>query len=78
VLLALIGGEYFAIGNRCTHFAACLSDGYLEAKDREVQCPMHDSRFSLISWEPNSPPATDAVPTFAVKVVGNEIHVGPT
>jgi nitrite reductase/ring-hydroxylating ferredoxin subunit len=77
VLLALVEGEYFAIGNQCTHFEAYLSDGYLDIETREVRCPMHESCFSLVSGEPNEPPADEAVATFAVKVAGADILVGP-
>jgi nitrite reductase/ring-hydroxylating ferredoxin subunit len=77
VLLALIGGEYFAIGNRCTHFEACLTDGYLLTDTCEVQCPLHDSRFSLRSGAPNEPPADEPVLTYAVKIVGDDILVAP-
>jgi nitrite reductase/ring-hydroxylating ferredoxin subunit len=77
VLLARVGGEYFAIGNRCTHFEACLTDGYLLTDTCEVQCPLHDSRFSLRSGVPNEPPAEDPVLTYAVRIVGDDILVAP-
>jgi 3-phenylpropionate/trans-cinnamate dioxygenase ferredoxin subunit len=39
VLIANVGGKYYAIGNRCTHAGGSLSEGLLEGN--VVTCPKH-------------------------------------
>jgi 3-phenylpropionate/trans-cinnamate dioxygenase ferredoxin subunit len=77
VLLAKVGGEIFAINDICSHFHTHLSQGELLADRVEVQCPLHDSCFSLRTGEPTDEPAEDPVETYAVKVEGGTIYVGP-
>lgn len=45
VLLALLGGEVFAVENRCAHMGCPLSAGDL--KGHVLRCPCHDWRFDL-------------------------------
>lgn len=78
VCLARIGDAYYAVNNVCTHFYTWLSGGYLYPEKLEVQCPLHDSRFSLTTGEPTGPPATEPVKTYAVRVDGRDILIGPT
>lgn len=77
VLLARIDDKYYAINNICSHFHTQLSNGELHAARLEVQCPLHDSCFSLVSGEPIEPPAEDPVETYEVRVEGRDILVGP-
>ncbi|MGV8107732.1 MAG: Rieske (2Fe-2S) protein [Nitrososphaerota archaeon] len=66
-------GNYYAIGNVCTHVGGPLNEGTLEGY--EVECPWHGSRFDVRSGEPTKPPATRAVPKYEVKIEGNYILV---
>ena len=45
VLLANVGGTFYAMADRCGHMTATLSKGKLE--DGVVECPMHFSRFDV-------------------------------
>jgi len=45
ILIAKVGGKYYAVGNRCTHMGARLVDGTLEGMI--VTCPRHGSQFDL-------------------------------
>ena len=45
ILLAKIGGSYYAADNRCSHMGASLSEGKLEGF--VVTCPRHGSQFDL-------------------------------
>ena len=45
VLLARIGGSYYASDNRCPHMGGRLSKGKLE--ETAVTCPPHGSQFDL-------------------------------
>lgn len=77
ILLAHIGGEFFAIGNVCTHFYTNLSDGWLNAEEYWVQCPLHESCFDLRTGEVTDPPADRPVAAYAVRVDGEDVLVGP-
>ena len=45
ILLARVGGRYYAADNRCPHMGGRLSDGKLEGL--VVTCPRHGSQFDL-------------------------------
>ncbi len=71
IALFRVGGEVFAIGDRCSHAEASLAEG--EVFDTEVECPRHGSEFDLRTGEPESLPATRPVPVYPVEVVDGEI-----
>jgi 3-phenylpropionate/trans-cinnamate dioxygenase ferredoxin subunit len=45
ILLALVGGRYYATAGRCPHMGGHLSKGKLEGT--VVTCPLHGSQFDL-------------------------------
>src|SRR5512136_2699081 len=73
VLLANIAGEYYAIGNKCTHRGCKLSSGTLEVQI--VKCPCHGSKFNVKTGEVVHGPATKPEPEYAVKVDKDQISV---
>jgi nitrite reductase/ring-hydroxylating ferredoxin subunit len=77
ICLAKINGQYYAINNICTHFYTWLSSGELFPDRLEVQCPLHDSKFSFENGAPHQAPADKPVEVYGVKVEGDDILVGP-
>ena len=77
ICLAYIGGKYYAINNICSHFFTWLSGGEIFPETLDVQCPLHDSRFSFETGEPTGPPADQPVEIYGVRIEGNDILVGP-
>lgn len=76
IALVRIGAdEFFAIGDRCSHADYSLSEGEVYADQHEIECWKHGSTFSLKTGEPTVFPATKAVPTYEVKLDGNNIMV---
>jgi nitrite reductase/ring-hydroxylating ferredoxin subunit len=72
--LAHVEGDGFhAIDDRCTHEDAELSDG--ELLGDEVECPLHGSRFSVVTGEVCGLPAEIPAKVYAVEVVGDELFV---
>jgi 3-phenylpropionate/trans-cinnamate dioxygenase ferredoxin subunit len=69
-----IGGEFFAIGDTCTHEDFSLSDGDL-IEDHEVECALHGSRFDLRTGRALCLPAVLPVPTYRVWVEDGAIMV---
>ena len=73
VCIINIEGNYYAIGNVCTHVGGPLDEGTLEGY--EVECPWHGSKFDVRTGEPTKPPARRAVATYEVKIEDNNILV---
>ena len=73
VCIINIEGNYYAIGNVCTHMGGPLNEGTLEGF--EVQCPWHGSKFDVRTGEPTKPPARQAVSSYEVKIQDNNILV---
>ena len=76
VLLAKLGGEFYAIGEECTHEGGPLSQGWVE--DGQVECPLHGAQFDLKSGGFTAPPASDPVKSYPVRVEGDDVLVGST
>ena len=77
-LVANANGNYYAIGNRCTHVSADLSQGSLEGNI--VTCPKHKSKFDVTTGKvisgPKMPfihPKINDEPSYEVKVEGNAL-----
>ncbi|MGH8928298.1 MAG: Rieske (2Fe-2S) protein [Acidimicrobiia bacterium] len=73
VAIFLVDGNVFAIGDRCSHAEASLSEG--EVFDNEVECPRHGSTFDIRTGEPQSLPATKPVPTYHVSVEDEDVYL---
>jgi len=73
VLLANVAGEYYAIGNKCTHRGCKLSSGTLDGEI--VKCPCHGSKFNVKTGEVMHGPANKPEPKYAVKVEKDQVVV---
>jgi len=73
VLVARVGGEYFAVSNRCTHMACGLAEGMLEGEN--ATCPCHGSVFSVKTGAVVKGPAKKPLTVFEVKLQGDQILV---
>ncbi len=72
-----VGDDVYALSDICSHQEAYLSEGEFEPEELEVECPLHGSRFNVATGEVRILPATKPVASYAVKVEGDEILVGP-
>ena len=75
IALARIGGDFYAIGDRCSHQNYSLADGWVWPDECALECPQHSSAFDLRTGKPNCFPATQPVPVYEVRVSGDEISV---
>jgi nitrite reductase/ring-hydroxylating ferredoxin subunit len=73
VLLVNLKGEFFAIGNICTHMGCPLSKGTL--KGETVECVCHGSMFDLKTGKVVRGPADKAEPKHEVKVENGKILI---
>ena len=75
IALVRIGDDFYAIGDRCSHADYSLSEGDVWDEEREIECPKHGSTFSLVTGEPQTLPATQPVPVYAVELDGDDVQV---
>ena len=80
ILIANVSGNYYAIGNRCTHAGGDLSKGSLESNI--VTCPRHGAKFDVTAGKAVSGPKILFLrpkivdePFYEVKVDGKDILV---
>jgi nitrite reductase/ring-hydroxylating ferredoxin subunit len=66
----------YAVGNVCTHDQVWLDDGILHEDTCEIECPMHEGRFDLRTGAATHEPAEEPVPSYPVKVEGDDVFVG--
>lgn len=68
-----VGDDVYAIGDRCSHAEASLSEGELFGTD--VECPRHGSEFDITTGNPSSLPATAPVPTYETSIEDGMVFV---
>ena len=68
-----LDGTFYVTDDTCTHGKASLSEGYVEGK--EIECPWHGGRFDIATGNPTCLPAMEAVATYAVSVVGDDVCI---
>ncbi len=69
------GDDWYVVGDECSHEDYSLSEGDVWEDDCEIECPQHGSTFDLRTGEAQTLPATQPVPTYDVKVDGDDVIV---
>lgn len=70
-----VGGDLYAIEDRCSHDDGPLAEGTFDPATCTVECPRHGSLFDLKSGRPKTLPAFAPVDTFEVRVEDGEIKL---
>jgi nitrite reductase/ring-hydroxylating ferredoxin subunit len=79
LVIANVGGKFYAIDNWCTHEEGDLSHG--ELKDNVVTCPEHGAQFDVTSGQVLTGPDGDAPDsispekTYMIRVEGDDLMV---
>jgi 3-phenylpropionate/trans-cinnamate dioxygenase ferredoxin subunit len=73
ICLANVGGHIYAISDDCPHIGGALSDGDLAGC--VVTCPVHLAQFDVRSGRVLRGPAREDVPTYEVRVEGDDVYV---
>ncbi|MEJ2718053.1 MAG: FAD-dependent oxidoreductase [Deltaproteobacteria bacterium] len=73
ILLSKIRGQFHAVGAVCTHYGADLDEGVLNGE--RIVCPWHHAAFNAKTGDVEEPPALDALPTYEVRVEGDDVIV---
>jgi len=62
-----------AVGERCPHLGAPMSDGWIDRG--RIVCPWHGSRFACPTGEVLRGPATAALPSYPTRVRDGFVEV---
>jgi len=80
ILVANVGGKFYAVAGRCSHRQGILANGTLEASI--VTCPRHGSKFDVTTGKNVGGPkvmgirgSTGDIQAFEVKVEGSDVMV---
>jgi 3-phenylpropionate/trans-cinnamate dioxygenase ferredoxin component len=69
-----IGGNFYAIGDTCTHDNGPLGDGELD--DHQIICPRHGARFDIRNGKALTAPAFVDTPSYPIRVIDGNIEIG--
>lgn len=68
-----VDGQFYAIADICTHDDGPLADG--ELNGHIIACPRHGATFDIRTGDVLSFPAVTPVPSYQVKVEGDDVLV---
>jgi 3-phenylpropionate/trans-cinnamate dioxygenase ferredoxin component len=74
IVIFNIAGQYFAIGDVCSHDNGPLGDGLLDG--HLVVCPRHGAEFDIRTGKAITLPAVVDIPAYPVRVVDGKIEIG--
>ncbi len=69
-----IGGDFYAIGDVCSHDDGPLGDGDIDGF--EVTCPRHGAVFDVRTGKVLSLPAIVDIPAYPTRVVDGKLQIG--
>src|SRR5580700_1548410 len=75
IALFRLGDEVHATSGACTHQFALLSDGFVEAADGSVECPLHQALFDIRTGKVMCAPATENLKVYPVRIEGSDIFI---
>jgi 3-phenylpropionate/trans-cinnamate dioxygenase ferredoxin component len=73
VAVVRVGEDVYALRDVCSHAEVALTEG--DVYDNTIECWLHGSCFDLRTGKPTNPPATQPVPTYRVKIEGDDVYV---
>jgi len=73
IVIANLDGDFVAFQNECTHRGGPLGEGLLEGG--VVECPFHAGRFDIRTGAVVSPPPSEPIKTYPVRVDGDDIKI---
>lgn len=76
VCLANCNGEIVALSNVCTHQEFAMSLGTCWPGG-SIECAWHGARFDVRTGAVLEGPATEPLPTYQIRIEGDDVLVGP-
>jgi anthranilate 1,2-dioxygenase large subunit len=77
VALFRLGDDIHATSGICTHEFADLANGFVEAEDGTVECPLHQALFDIRTGRVLCAPASENLKVYRVKIEGGDVFVDP-
>lgn len=74
IALFHVSGQFYAIGDICTHDNGPLAEGELDGY--QIICPRHGARFDIRSGQAVRLPAVRPTPWYPVRVVDGFVEIG--
>jgi 3-phenylpropionate/trans-cinnamate dioxygenase ferredoxin subunit len=74
IVIFNIAGQFFAIGDVCSHDDGPLGDGMLDG--HLVVCPRHGAEFDIRTGKAITLPAVVDIPAYPVRVADGRIEIG--
>ena len=74
IVIFNIAGQYFSIGDVCSHDDGPVGEGDLEGLN--IVCPRHGGEFDVQTGKAVQLPAVVDIPAYPIKVMDGMIHVG--
>lgn len=74
VVIFNVGGEFYALEDRCSHEDVPLSEGALT--DCVIECRKHGATFDITTGAHLSPPAVAPVKKYPIRVEDEIVQVG--
>ena len=69
-----LDGKFYATDDICTHAYASLADGYVEGE--LIECPLHGGCFDIKTGKAMTPPVSEDLKTYELKIDGEQILIG--
>jgi naphthalene 1,2-dioxygenase ferredoxin component len=73
VCLYNLAGTICATQDTCTHAQASLAEGFIEGE--AIECPLHQAMFDIRTGKALTPPATEDLRVYPVRIDGDDIIV---
>jgi 3-phenylpropionate/trans-cinnamate dioxygenase ferredoxin subunit len=70
-----LGGEFYAIEDRCSHDDGPLAEGDFECEDGFAVCPRHGAHIDIRTGAALTLPAVEPVKTFPVRIEDGIVKV---
>ncbi len=70
-----LGGELYALEDRCSHDDGPLAEGVLDALSGVAVCPRHGANFDIRTGDALTLPAFQPVSTYTVHVVDGQVRL---
>jgi 3-phenylpropionate/trans-cinnamate dioxygenase ferredoxin subunit len=74
IVIFNVGGDYYAIDDKCTHDDGPLGEGDLD--DCEITCPRHGARFDIRTGDVLTLPAVMGVKSYPLRVEDGVLQIG--
>ena len=76
ILVCNVAGTLYAVADLCTHDGGALDAGELDGE--RVMCPRHGAYFDVTTGRALTLPAIFPLPTYPVRVDGDDVYVDAT